>query len=106
MKWNKNAYKSRIVVLAEKPGESIEEKMRKVTQNNEPIDNVAPLVYTERKDGVLPQYDVRTDRFELARQAKDKYFTARMDKIGNEQKAIAEAAAQAAAAKQEQVAEA
>ena len=71
---------------------SIEEKMRKATSSKEPIENVAPLAYTERKDGVLPQYDFRTDRFEIARQAKDKFFAQRQAKI---------AADLAAAAKQD-----
>lgn len=50
-------------------GESIEEKMRRVTTTNEPIENVAPLIYTERKDGVQPQFDIRTDRFAIAQEA-------------------------------------
>lgn len=53
-------------------GESIEKKMRRVTENNEPIDNTAPLIYTEKKDGVLPQYDIRTDRWDVALEAMDK----------------------------------
>ena len=30
------------------------------------------ITYTERKDGVLPEYDIRTDRFEIAREAQDR----------------------------------
>lgn len=30
------------------------------------------MSYTERKDGVLPEYDIRTDRFEIAREAQDR----------------------------------
>ena len=26
----------------------------------------APIIYTERKDGVIPEYDIRTDRFDMA----------------------------------------
>lgn len=59
-------------------GESIEEKMRRVTQNNEPIENAAPLIYTERKDGVLPQYDIRTDRFDVAMEAIDKITSSKI----------------------------
>ena len=47
-------------------GETIEDKVRRVTLNNEPIEDTAPLIYTERKDGVLPQYDIRTDKWEIA----------------------------------------
>lgn len=53
-------------------GETIEEKMRRVVNNNEPITDGAPLVYTDRKDGVLPQYDIRTDRWDVAIDAMDK----------------------------------
>ena len=35
-------------------GESIEEKVRRVVDNNEPIEDTAPMIYTERKDaGVI-----------------------------------------------------
>ena len=37
-------------------GESIEEKVQKLIENNEPITDGAPIIYTEKKDGVLPQY--------------------------------------------------
>ena len=47
-------------------GETIEQKIERVVNNGEPIKDGAPLVYTERKDGVRPEYDVRTDRFEIA----------------------------------------
>lgn len=45
--------------------------MRKVTTSGEPIENVAPLIYTERKEGVLAETNIRTDRFEVAQQAMD-----------------------------------
>ena len=37
-----------------KEGEYIEEKVRRITENNEPIEDGAPIIYTERKDGVNP----------------------------------------------------
>lgn len=52
-------------------GESIEAKVRRLINNKEPINDATPLIYTERKDGVLPEYDVRTDRFEIALEAMD-----------------------------------
>lgn len=30
------------------------------------------IAYTEKKDGVKPEYDIRTDRFEIAREAMEK----------------------------------
>lgn len=53
-------------------GESIEQKMERVIENNEPITDSAPIIYTDRKNGVLPEYDIRTDRFEIAIDAMDK----------------------------------
>lgn len=51
-----------------------EVKLRKIisgeTSNME--DGVFPTIYTEKKDGVRPEYDIRTDRFEVAIDAIDK----------------------------------
>lgn len=47
-------------------GESMEEKLRRVMNNKEPIDSVAERIYTDRKDGVQPEFDIRTDKWELA----------------------------------------
>ena len=52
--------------------ESIEHKVRRIVNNKEPIKDGAPLIYTERKDGVQPSYNIRTDRFEIAVEAMDK----------------------------------
>lgn len=53
-------------------GESIEQKVERILRNKEPIKDGAPLIFTERKDGVQPEYDIRTDRFEVAVDAMDK----------------------------------
>lgn len=52
-------------------GETIEAKIRRIVNNREPISDGAPLVYTERKDGVKPEYDIRTDRWDIAIDAMD-----------------------------------
>lgn len=53
-------------------GEHIETKVERIVHNNEPIKDGAPLIYTERKDGVQASTDIRTDRFEVAIDATDK----------------------------------
>ena len=53
-------------------GISIERKVEKITESKEPITDGAPQIYTERKEGVIPAYDVRTDRFEIAVEAMGK----------------------------------
>ena len=44
--------------------DSIEEKVRKIMNSKEPITDGAPLIYTERKEGVKPSYNIRTDRLD------------------------------------------
>lgn len=47
-------------------GETIETKVNRIVNNKEPIKDQAPLNYTERKDGINPDYDVRADKWERA----------------------------------------
>ena len=64
-------------------GESIENKVRRITENNEPITDGAPIIYTSREDGVLPAYNIRTDRWEIAQQAMDAVNQANLAKSKN-----------------------
>jgi hypothetical protein len=57
-------------------GERIEEKVARLFEENQPINDGAPLIYTERKDGVLPAYDIRTDKMALAQEAMEKNMKA------------------------------
>lgn len=50
-------------------GQSLEEKVYQAVNSNAPIEAVAPMVYTERKEGVRPDTNIRTDRFEIAQEA-------------------------------------
>lgn len=52
-------------------GETIEQKINRIVNNKEPITDGAPIIFTDRKDGVQAQYDIRTDRFEIAVEAMD-----------------------------------
>lgn len=51
-----------------------EVKLRKIIngESNDMEDGVFPTIYTEKKNGVQPEYDIRTDRFEVAIDAIDK----------------------------------
>lgn len=51
-----------------------EVKLRKIIsgESSNMEDGVFPTIYTEKKDGVQPEYDIRTDRFEIAIDAMDK----------------------------------
>lgn len=59
-------------------GETIESKFHRIINNKEPITDGAPIIYTERKDGVSPAYNIRTDRWEIAVDGMDKVQKSRM----------------------------
>lgn len=62
-------------------GQTIEEELRKITAEKEQIGSKFPMIYTDKKDGVLPAYNIRSDRFEIAREAKEKIGQAEAQKI-------------------------
>jgi len=45
--------------------------------NKEPIKDGAPLIYTDRKDGVKEEYNIRTDRWEIAVTEADRVAAAK-----------------------------
>lgn len=47
-------------------GETIEKRVRRMIEDNEPIEDTAQTIYGEYQDGVLAGTDIRTDRMELA----------------------------------------
>jgi len=63
--------KTNITINQSIEGETIEQKIERITSNKEPITDGAPLIYTDRKDGVQAGYNIRTDRFEVAIDAMD-----------------------------------
>lgn len=66
--WTRTKIETNVV----REGQSIEEMIRKALTAKEPIKGNAKLTYNDRKDGVLAQHDIRTDRFEIAMMATDK----------------------------------
>lgn len=71
MKRSPNYLKTSIQGIESEIGETIETKVRRITENKEPITDGAPEIFTERKDGVLPSTNIRTDRWEIATDAMD-----------------------------------
>lgn len=67
-----NYKKSQLKSIEKFEGETIEMKVTRILSNKESIKDGAPEIFTERKDGVLPGYNIRTDRFEIACDAMDK----------------------------------
>ena len=77
-------------------GEYLERKVERIVHNNEPITDGSPEIFTPLKDGVIPAYNIRTDRFEVAAEAMDavsRSLDARRDKKASIGAADAEAKA-------------
>ena len=53
-------------------GENILTKIRRILDENEPLTDGAPLIYTPKEDGVRPEYDIRTDKWQIAINAMDR----------------------------------
>lgn len=64
--------KTTISINESREGETIEVKMEKVLQRKEQIHDEAPIIHTERREGVKDAYNVRADRWDAALDAKDK----------------------------------
>lgn len=52
-------------------GRPLEEEISAMMVKKEPIKGISPMYYTERKNGVHAEYDIRTDRWELAKKASN-----------------------------------
>lgn len=61
-------------------GETMLTKVRRILNDKEPITDGADIIYTEKKDGVRPEFDIRTDRWEVAQRAMDKVAAAKIAK--------------------------
>lgn len=62
-----------IIAKPQYTGKSLEETIRVALATNAPLDGKAPLIYTPAKEGVMPQYNIRTDKQDLALEANDKF---------------------------------
>lgn len=68
--------RSTIVIRTQYEAEPLETKLRRKMKGGK-IDEEEgdgktwAIAYTEKRDGVKPEYDIRTDRFEIAREAME-----------------------------------
>lgn len=60
------------VALETRQGEPIERKCARLTENNEPITDGAPVMYFPKKEGVRPETNIRTDKWEIAQEAMNR----------------------------------
>lgn len=58
--------KSTLTHNKSKQGERLETKVERMVHNKEPIKDGAPLMYTQRNEGVKESTNIRTDRWEVA----------------------------------------
>lgn len=72
--FKKNKYTGTSIQVNEAvEGETIEQKLERIIANKEPIsEGSVEMLYTDRNEGVIPAYDPRTDKFDLAIEAMDK----------------------------------
>lgn len=63
--------KTTIQVNTSYAGERIEEKINRIVNNKEPISDGAPLIYTDRSEGIKAETNIKTDRWEIAVEAMD-----------------------------------
>lgn len=71
-------------------GETIETKIRRITNNREPITDGAELIYGERNKGVDPATDPRTDKWEIAINAMEQVYQTKQGIIKEKMKSPAE----------------
>lgn len=64
--------KTQLSVNTSYEAEPLEDQLEKLTTQQQPIEATSPIIYTERKEGVKPEYDIRTDRWEIAQEAMEK----------------------------------
>ncbi|UPW41239.1 hypothetical protein [Sigmofec virus UA08Rod_4774] len=79
---NKRIYFRETLIIADTnpiEGKSLEEQIQAMKINGEPFNGVmAPLIYTRKRDGVMPAYNPRGDGFEEAIEAIDNITSAAM----------------------------
>ena len=52
--------------------EQLKKEIARYMSNGDELDQSAPIIYTERKDGVINQYNIRRDKWDEAAEGMDK----------------------------------
>ena len=71
-------------------GQSIEEKMRRIVENKEPIEKAMPIIYTPSNEEVQPAYNIRTDKWEVAIDAMQRIYENKKQDYKAKQEALKE----------------
>ena len=73
MKRVKITHKGLITVNKSVEGEMLESMIKRAVTEMAPIEENAPIIYTPRKEGVKAEYNIRTDRMDIALEAATAY---------------------------------
>lgn len=65
-----NNFKGMIEMTEE--GETLIKKIQRILDENEPLTDGAPMIYTPKQAGVREDCNIRTDKWELAMKAMDR----------------------------------
>lgn len=68
----KNSHNVGFYRLDSYEAKTIENTIAVMMENKEQIKAESPMIYTEKKDGVLPQYNIRTDKWDIAQKVMDR----------------------------------
>lgn len=77
--------KNNMISVETYQGECIERKVQRIVNENEPIEDGAPIIFQERADGVRPEFNIRTDRWDVAIEAMEKVSTEELSKYTKSQ---------------------
>lgn len=78
-------------------GEKLEQKLSRILETNAISDEIeAPLIYTEKSEGVINMYNIRYDKFEGLIEAKDATMPAKVTEAVDKKKAELKAQQEAA----------
>ena len=67
-----NSYNSSNIVTGTcYEAETLEVQVSKILTGNEPMPSLTAPIFTERKDGVQAEHNIRTDRFDVALKGTD-----------------------------------
>ena len=67
------SHKGLITVNKTVEGEMLEDMIKRAVTEMTPIEENAPIIYTPRKEGVKAEYNIRTDRMDIALEAATAY---------------------------------
>lgn len=61
-----------VAEIKNEEGETLITKIQRILDENEPITDGAPMIYTPKSEGVRPDCNIRTDKWEIAMNAMDR----------------------------------